>query len=270
VCFLELAAAAGLPSTVSAPTTPSAMPTGDGSEAPLTVGDGRSVELIDLGGPDSEKLLARVAADLGPAVDAVEAFWGNDWPHHIVLVAAGTDEQFRAAAGGGTGAPVGDVAAIAVADRVEPARRFAAGQRVVFAPGASAMGQAALQLVVTHEIFHYAARADTAVDAPRWLTEGVADFVARPDTALPTRSAPSAALPSDSDFEAAGPQRALAYDRAWWFARFVADDFGKAKLRGLYLAACGVGHPDLAVAVRDVLSVGLPDLLARWQQWLTG
>lgn len=237
---------------------------------PLVVGDGRSVELIGLGGPRTEALLARVAVHIGTAVDAVEAFWGTDWPRRIVVVATDTDEQFRAAAGGGTAEQWADIAAIAVADRVNPAHRFADGQRIVLAPGAAAMSRAALQIVLGHELFHYAARADTALDAPRWLTEGVADFVARPAVAWPGRSAPPPALPSDTDLDAAGPQRALAYDRAWWFARFVADVYGTVQLRELYLAACGVGHTDPATAVREVLDLGLPDLLARWQQWLTG
>ncbi|MGH3525160.1 MAG: hypothetical protein ACRDU4_20600, partial [Mycobacterium sp.] len=61
-----------------------------------------------------------------------------------------------------------------------------------------------------------------------------------------------------------------AYDRAFWFARFVAESYGTAKLRELYLAACGPGHTDPPAAVRQVLGVGLPGVLTRWQQWLTG
>lgn len=34
------------------------------------------------------------------------------------------------------------------------------------------MSATALRIVLTHELFHYAARVDTALDAPRWLTEG--------------------------------------------------------------------------------------------------
>ena len=97
--------------------------------------------------------------------------------------------------------------------------------------------------MLTHELFHYAARADTALDAPRWLTEGVADFVARPPAPVPADALPvPLTLPSDADLDTPGPQRSLAYDRAWWFARFVADTYGAPKLRELYLATCGVGH----------------------------
>ncbi|MGH3562560.1 MAG: hypothetical protein ACRDTN_12365 [Mycobacterium sp.] len=242
--------------------------------APLVVGDHRTVELINLGGPHGEALLTRIAANIGAAVGAVEAFWGTDWPHHIVVAATGSDRQFAAlasaGAGGGTAGQWSDVAAVAVADRVDPGRRLAVGQRVVFAPGAAAISTTALRIVLDHELFHYAARADTAFDAPRWLTEGVADFVAR-GTATPAgRPAPPLTLPSAADLDAVGPQRAQAYDRAFWFARFVAESYGTAKLRELYLAACGPGHTDPPAAVRQVLGVGLPGVLTRWQQWLTG
>ncbi|EUA23932.1 peptidase MA superfamily protein [Mycobacterium xenopi 4042] len=51
-----------------------------------------------------------------------------------------------------------------ITGRGRPAHRVRAG--------AAAMSDAALRIVLRHELFHYAARADTALDAPRWLTEG--------------------------------------------------------------------------------------------------
>jgi hypothetical protein len=228
----------------------------------------RTLGMTNLGGPQSEVLLTRVAANIGGAVDAVEAFWGTDWPRDIDVVATGSQRQFEAEAGGGPAAQWADIAAIAVAERVDPARRIAIGQRIVFAPGAVGMREQALRIVLSHELFHYAARADTAVDAPRWLTEGVADYVARPRTPLPEVTPPPTALPSDADLAAPGPQRSQAYDRAWWFARFIADTHGAATLRALYRAACGVGHTDLPTAVHDVLGTDMAGALADWQQWL--
>jgi hypothetical protein len=243
-------------------------PAGDARQTPLVVGD-RTVALISLGGPGADRLLSRVAADIGLAVDAVVTFWGTDWSHDISVVAAGSDEQFRAAAGGGLASQWADIAAVTVVDRVDPVSRTAVGQRIVFAPAAVNMSATALRIVLTHELFHYAARVDTALVAPRWLTEGVADFVARPNTAVPPEAVSAAAsLPSDTDLDTPGPQRSLAYDRAWWFARFVADTYGAAKLRELYLATCGAGHHDLLTAVHDVLDTDSAGLLARWQQWL--
>jgi hypothetical protein len=242
---------------------------GPATAAPLVVGDHRTVELINLGDPPAAALLARIAANIGAAVDAVEAFWGTDWSHHIVVAVTGSQRQFATEAGESAG-QWSDVAAVAVADRVDPGRRLVAGQRVVFAPGAAAMSTPALRIVLDHELFHYAARADTAFDAPRWLTEGVADFVARRSATPAERPAAPLTLPSDVDLDAPGPRRARAYDRAWWFARFVAASYGTAKLRELYVAACRPGHADVPAAVRRVLGAGLPDVLTGWQQWLAG
>jgi hypothetical protein len=79
-----------------------------------------------------------------------------------------------------------------------------------------------------------------------------------------------ATIPTDADLNAAGPAGSAAYDRAWWFSRFVVDAYGTATLRGLYLRACGAGHPDAATAVRDTLGADLQEVLARWRHWMSG
>jgi hypothetical protein len=234
----------------------------------MVVGD-RTLRMTSLGGLPPDILLTRIAADTPAAADAVDAFWGRDWPREINVVTTGSQRQFEAAAGGGPPGQWADIAAIAVADHVDPGRRVATGQRIVFAPGAARMSDQALRIVLTHELFHYAARADTAVDAPRWLTEGVADYVARPATPVPAGTPPPTALPSDADLAAPGPGRSQAYDRAWWFARFVADTHGVAALRALYRAACGVGHTDVPTAIHDVLGTDVAGVLVDWQLWLT-
>jgi hypothetical protein len=239
-----------------------------GSPPLVHVGDDRTLHSTNLGGSAQQALLMRVAADIGPAIDAVDAFWGRDWPRDIQVVATGTQRQFEAKAGGGSSAQWADIAAIAVADQVDPAHRTALGRRIVFAPGAAGMSERALRIVLTHELFHYAARADTALDAPRWLTEGVADYVARPGAPLPELTPPTA-LPSDTDLDDPGPQRSQAYDRAWLFALFVADTRGAPTLRALYVAACGDRHTDPATALRTVLGADEAGILADWRRWLT-
>lgn len=236
----------------------------------LPVGGVRTVRLLGGASPESGRLLPRIEVNIAAAVDAVEAFWGRHWPREIVILVADSDRQFAALSGGPAGGEGtwADIAAVAVADRVDFARRVAVGQRIVFAPGAAQMGEPALRIVLTHELFHYAARADTGLDAPRWLIEGVADFVARPHAAIAGVPLPKT-LPSDADLDTPGAQRSRGYDEAWWFASFVADRFGAATLRHLYRSACGVGHTELATALRDVLGVDAADVLALWQQWLT-
>jgi hypothetical protein len=199
-----------------------------------TLRDGRTARLVGLSAATAP-LLTRIGAQLDDAADAVTRFWGSDWRRDIVIVAAATDAQFAAVGGGDA-----HTAATTTADRI------------MFAPGAAAMSADDLRIVLRHELFHYAARARTAPDAPRWLTEGVADFVARPAVSVPTPPAP----PTNADLD--GPDRARAYDRAWLFSSFVADRYGAATLRALYLKACGYGHPDVAAAVRDTVGVDVP------------
>lgn len=204
------------------------------------------------------------------AIDSVERFWGPRWPSEIVVVATGSDEQFARQARLDPAVRWSDIAAVSVADSVDPGARRAHGQRIVLAPGAAAMSDAALRIVLSHELFHLAARPDTAMDAPRWLTEGVADFVARPPAPLPAGAAAVTALPTDAELDGPGPQRSAGYDRAWWFARFVAEEFGADGLRRLYVAACEPGHGGFDESVREALGTDVDDLRARWAQWLSG
>lgn len=228
----------------------------------------RRVRLVNLGDDRTAELLERVDAQLPDAIAAVERFWGEDWPREIVVIGTGSAADFTARAHLDPGRDWSDIAAVAVADAVDPARRRASGQRIVLAPGAAAMSEESLRIVLAHELFHLAARADTATDAPRWLTEGVADYVARPPAAPP--SGAGAELPTDAALDRAGPQRSAGYDRAWLFARFVADTYGADALRRLYDTAAGPGHGDLASAVDAALGTDLVELQARWAAWLTG
>ena len=101
-----------------------------------------------------------MSSDLDGAVTAVERFWGSDWPPEIVVVATGSAQQFQAAADLDPGREWKDIAAVAVADEVDVANRRVVGARIVLAPGASEMSDQALRIVLTHELFHLAARAD--------------------------------------------------------------------------------------------------------------
>lgn len=257
--MVQALAAAAVLATAGSPSGPPA----------LMVGDGRTVHLVSLGGARTDALLSRVRADIGGAVAAVERFWGTDWTPEIVVVATGSAAQFATEARLDPRREWSDIAAVSVAEKVDFGRRQAAGQRILLAPGASAMTDPGLRIVLTHELFHLAARTDTALDAPRWLTEGVADFVARPPAPLPPGAATNTALPSDAELDAPGPDRSAGYDRAWWFSRFVADTYGADGLRRLYVRACGPGHGDLGTAVREALGTDLADLRAQWAGWLT-
>ena len=261
-----IAAAVGVALIIELVAAVALLTRGPNSSAPAAV-PAHPLVLVDRGAPPG--LAARVGAEMPGAVDAVTAFWGEHWPTDVVVVLTGTDADFAAQ----TGQPTRDwrgVAAVSVADSVDVQRGEAAGQRIVLAPGATAMSESALRIVLRHELFHYAARSSTAPDAPRWLVEGVADYVGRPAAPRPGPGVLPAALPTDAELDAGGRQGSLAYDRAWWFARFVADEYGPPGLRRLYSQACGPAHPGPDQSARVALGVGLDDLLSRWQRWLAG
>jgi hypothetical protein len=238
-----------------APSAPSAAPATTAATTTLELPDGRTAQLRGLGGARSAQLITRIGAELPEAAAAVTAFWGQDWPREIVVVVTESEEQFRVLAHGSP-----DIAAATTADGM------------VFAPGSATMSDTALRIVVRHELFHYAARRQTVADAPLWLTEGVADYIARAPTDRPSsgRAGLVAKLPADTDLQTEGATRSLAYDRAWWFSRYIADRYGPATLRALYLRACGPGHPDPATAVRETLHTDIDEVVAQWRQWMTG
>ena len=142
------------------------------------------------GAGDRRPARAGSGRELDGAADAVTAFWGDDWPRDIVIVLTGTDEEFRALAGGGP-----DIAAATTA------------QRIVFAPGRGAMSDASLRIVLRHELFHYAARsrdrrrrAALAHRGRRRLRRSAADAACR------AGSGPRdlAQLPTDADLDTVG------------------------------------------------------------------
>ena len=226
--------------------------------------------MLLLWSPDQpEGLTARVNADIPAAVEAVGRFWDRPWDEDVRIVTTDTDAQFVAAAHLDPAGQWTDIAAVAVADSVDLANGRAIGGRIVFAPGASTMSDEALRIVLTHELFHLAARGATATDAPRWLTEGVADYVARPPAPLPAVARADTGLPTDAELDLPGAARSAGYDRAWWFARFVADVYGVDGLRRLYHLACGPGHGSFPDAVRQALGVDTAELRSRWAQWLS-
>ncbi|WP_163699206.1 hypothetical protein [Mycolicibacterium sarraceniae] len=237
---------------------------------PMPLADGRTLHFLGFDSAPTTGLLTRVAAEIDSAVAAVVSFWGDDWSREVVIAGADSAAQFTAWTRWPSGPQWVDVAAAAVADTVDPARRIATGQRMVFAPGAARMSDAALRIVLRHELLHYATRADTALDAPRWLAEGVADFVGRPAAPKPGPAAADtlAQLPAEADFNGVGSAQSLAYDRAWWFARFIADRYGTATLKQLYIRAGGAAHLNSAAALRDVLGVEEGQLFSVWRRWL--
>ena len=207
------------------------------------------------------ELPGRITAEIPGAVAAVSAFWGDDWPREIVVVTTGTDADFAAQ----TGEPGRDwtgVAAVAVADRVDPARREASGQRIVFAPGANSDERVGIANRVAPRAFslrasrrHRAGRAALADRGRRRLRRTAARAASRAGRRARTAAvgSPSSTLPADRHRRPT-TGRGGSRDSS-------PTTYGAPALRRLYVVG---GDPQAA------LGVGWDDLLTRWQRWLAG
>ena len=228
----------------------------------------------------ADKTAATATSVLPGAVDEVAKFWGDDWARRVGVISTSTGEQFA----GLTRTAPGDTAAAAAAtvfSVIDKQNKQVTGQRIVLTPAARTLSAPALAVVLRHELVHVAARLVTADGAPLWLTEGIPEYVGRKGTyrefvdAAPELAAAVAAkdvpkaLPSDGSFAVDSEAARIAYQSAWSFAAFVAERFGDAKLKDLYL---GVGRGgDTATqdaAIKEALGVDKAKVVADWQAWL--
>ncbi|HEU5473977.1 MAG TPA: hypothetical protein VFV67_25305 [Actinophytocola sp.] len=237
---------------------------------------------IVLAHPGSERLVERLARELDSSVAAVSKLWGTDWSQRVALLVPDTPEEMRALVGAGF--PVESVVAVAVADRVDSARRAVAGQRVVLSPtSAKSLSAASLRVVLRHEILHVAARAETVDGSPMWLLEGFADYVGYRESGITLRQgAPDLAdrvrrgdlpreLPQDQDFRSTGRDLDLVYQKSWSVARFIAQRFGEDRLVALYRRLAGAGPMSAAETdelLRAAIGLDRAGLVQSWRQYL--
>ncbi|HMS75680.1 hypothetical protein [Gordonia sp. (in: high G+C Gram-positive bacteria)] len=228
--------------------------------------------------PGTADLVDRARGLLPDAVQAVESFWGSQWPRRVAVVTTGTAGQFT----GLSGAPEADgAAAAATVFTGIDADKTVRGQRIVLTPNARQIPAPALGVVLRHEITHVATRSITSVKAPLWVTEGLAEYVGRkgtyrrladaaPDLAAAVRagSAPRT-LPTDADFAVSGPKAGLTYQSAWSLWAFMASKFGEDKIKNLYRKAAAGDAAAADAAIASELKVTSGDLVTQWRRWLT-
>ncbi|WP_143695302.1 hypothetical protein [Williamsia sp. 1135] len=250
---------------------------------PVSTPPGDSLVLTNGTSPLTDAL----AKQLPAATESVTGFWGTRWAQGAGVIVAGSDEEF-ASITGSSQADADAAAAVTIFSSIDPAGPTALGQRVVFAPQAAELDPNTLAVVLRHELFHVAARTVTAVAAPVWVTEGVAEYVGRRGTyarleqAAPALAAeiaangPPADLPADANFAPSNPDAALAYQSAWSVAAFIAETYGDDKLKRFYVALAGADQPSdpaLVVTAQNtaaqiVLDVSRDELVNRWRAWL--
>ncbi|MFT4043630.1 MAG: hypothetical protein QM673_10760 [Gordonia sp. (in: high G+C Gram-positive bacteria)] len=229
--------------------------------------------------PGAARAVAALRAQLPAAVAAVARFWGERWPRRVVVVATGRPEEFTGLAATDP-TDTREAAAATTFGSLDDQGRVA-GQRIVLAPTAGELAPPVLDEVLRHELTHVATRAVTVADAPKWMTEGLAEYVGRkgtyvrladaaPDLAALVRAGrPPTAVPADQDFVLSARSSSLAYQAAWSLAAFVAGRYGEVRLKALYrgVAASGdTGRQDAAIGT--ALGVTRAQMVTQWQHWL--
>ncbi|WP_139981187.1 hypothetical protein [Nocardioides litoris] len=139
------------------------------------------------------------------------------------------------------------------------------------------LGQQGQQVVLAHEAVHVATDAPQS-QAPTWLVEGFADYVALRETPLPLRRTARqaaaqvrdeglpTALPTAAEFDTRGPHLGAVYEASWVLCTALADRGGDADLVRFYDAVSG-GAP-VAGALRADFGWDERQLVAAWHDRL--
>jgi hypothetical protein len=217
------------------------------------------------------------------SVPVVIRVWGSDWNDKVGVLIPDTPAEFVAVTGAVGDSP--DLAAVAIADGVDP-NGTVLGARIVINPSTlNQLDAAGRRLVVQHELTHIASRAATSDQMPTWVIEGFADYVGNLDSGRTARVTAAelaaevrsgklpAQLPTAQDFDGANPRLAQVYEESWLACRLVASRVGEHGLVRFYRAVSKTASTDpqgaVAVALHAIVSTTPARFTADWRRYLT-
>ncbi len=264
-------------------------------ETPMTFVPGESGQLIAaVGGPDGRtplwlagpvtavadgRTLVIARGDAGPRYAALAqrairdvAQVLPDWKGRLVIEVPATQQELNQVLNAPREQYANIAAVTAAVDgsvlRTAPVHVFV--NPSVFDP----LGSRAAQVVISHESAHVAT-ADTAANIPGWLLEGFADYVALANSGIPVKTAaaqilaevskdgPPSRLPTAEDLAPTAPGLGATYEEAWLANRFIAQEYGEAKLVAFYRAVSGGSAA--STAFREVLGTTEAEFVTRWR-----
>lgn len=239
-----------------------------------------------LGNPHRD--LATYGKLVEQSVPVVAGVWGSAWNEHVAVLIPDSTDEFAAVTG--DDADSHDIAAVAVADSINPdlsapPDQAVLGARIVFNPtNLDRLDAAGRRLVVQHELTHIATRAATSDQMPTWLIEGFADYVGNLGSGRPVsdiaaelagevrRGTIPAALPTASDFDGADTRLPQVYEEAWLACRLIAQEIGQHGLVSFYRAVGVAARTDpagaTATAFRQLLHTTEAAFTTRWRSYL--
>jgi hypothetical protein len=198
-----------------------------------------------------------------------------DFDGPLVLEAPGSSGDFRTAAGVSREASQAIAAVTTTTDgsvlEDAPVRVYLNPE--VFGP----LGPVGRQIVVSHEATHVALGA-TRTEAPLWLSEGIADYVALVGTSLPDtvlaaqirslvrKDGPPEALPGEVEFDGSNQDIGAWYEAAWLAVRLLGETYGQQALLDFYEQVEQDG--DTRRAFREVLGTTEAAFRQAWQDQL--
>ena len=256
--------------------------TGPWDYGPLVAARGTSS--LVLGHPQDAAQLPRLAAAVDAAVPVVTGVWGSGWLRQVAVLVPASDAELAALVG--SGSALTDISAVAVFDAQDPALGTRSGQRLVLNPRALAeLTPTGLRVVLQHEITHLASAAATGQAVPRWLVEGLAEYVGNLGSAQPVPDAASelrkevvggtvpTELPGDGEFAPGATRLPQVYEQAWLACRLIAARAGQAGLVRIYRlvgASPDLSATAVSAALRQVLHLSSAAFTAQWRNYLTG
>lgn len=194
-----------------------------------------------------------------------------DWSGTLVVEAPASEEELDAALATFGGEHAGIAA---VTTTVDGSLTPETPVHVFLNPGVfDALGSRGAQVVMSHESTHVATGAAFA-SMPAWLLEGFADYVALAHAGIPVETAasqvlarvrekgPPRRLPTAADLAPTAPGLGARYEEAWLAARFIAVEYGEARLVDFYRSVDG--GRGAQSAFRRVLGTTQADFVRRW------
>ena len=251
----------------------------------------RGEQSMVLGVGRGREALRALARDADRSVSEVSGVWPRPWPRRVVVEAPESLRRMAQLLDAPAKTYEG-IAAVTTGEAGESAK--APADRIVVNPEAyGQLSEEGRQVVVTHETVHVATRTHTGSATPLWLSEGLADWIGYRGTGRTPKGAAAELvraaetgelpreLPSDRDFRFGSDPEALgrAYESGWLACRFIAGEWGDAKLLDFYLrvgesgSTGGEGDRDEANvdrAMRAELGLTLAEFTERWRSYVRG
>ena len=227
--------------------------------------------LVLAGDPKRLPELVRLAERAIPAVDAVLPGWRGA----LVVAEPATTADLNRAVGSDASATAQLAGVTTTVDgTVVPGGT----SHVLINPEVfDRLGPEAAQIVITHEATHVAT--DGAVSqAPQWLVECFADYVALRDSELPVavsagqaladvrKDGPPAQLPTPADFSGQNNRLGAMYEASWLACRLIGEEYGEDSLVEFYDRADRTGNTRRAFS--DVLGTTEAAFTRDWRSYL--